>query len=92
VTGFIADGVDELVAALSEIERLSRERCRREFETRFTVDVMVDCYERIYRQLIEEAQRKHLDKPKRQTRGLELTKLHREHATLVLPEDRGEGV
>ena len=54
VTGYIADAVDEIVAAIKRIGELSRENCRAEFERRFTARVMVDQYERMYRRLIEE--------------------------------------
>ena len=54
VTGFIADDVKEMLAALRRVETISRERCRQEFEQRFTVETMVDNYEQVYRKLIEE--------------------------------------
>ncbi len=60
VTGFIAETVDELIAAVHKIEGLSRERCRQEFESRFTAEVMVDQYERVFRHLVE---RKSLNNP-----------------------------
>jgi glycosyltransferase involved in cell wall biosynthesis len=59
VTGFIADTVDEMIAAVGRIDTLSRAECRREFENRFTVEIMAEHYERIYCRLIEEGQRKH---------------------------------
>lgn len=65
VTGFIADSVDELAAALGRIETLSREGCRREFENRFTAEIMVDRYEQVYRRLIEEGQPRPLGKSKK---------------------------
>lgn len=52
VTGFVASEVDDLVAAVGKLESISRERCRREFEERFSVEVMVAKYEAIYRRLI----------------------------------------
>ncbi len=52
VTGFIASEPDELVAAVKKAGRLSREACRGEFERRFTVEVMADNYERIYRGIL----------------------------------------
>jgi len=64
VTGFIVKSVEEMIAAVSSIENLSREECRREFESRFTVEIMVDRYEQIYRRLIEGAQRKVFGTPK----------------------------
>ncbi|HEY2104667.1 MAG TPA: glycosyltransferase family 4 protein [Candidatus Binataceae bacterium] len=52
VTGFIADGVDQLVAAVKQVGSLSRKECRGQFERRFTVDSMVDRYEEVYLRLI----------------------------------------
>jgi glycosyltransferase involved in cell wall biosynthesis len=52
VTGFIAREVDELVAAVGKIDSIPRARCRREFEERFTSEVMVAKYERVYYRLI----------------------------------------
>jgi len=64
VTGFIADSVDEMVAAIGKLDTLSREDCRREFESRFTVEIMVDQYEQVYRRLIEESERQPFEKSK----------------------------
>jgi glycosyltransferase involved in cell wall biosynthesis len=52
VTGYIAGGVDDLVAAVGRVGQLSRRRCREEFERRFTAETMVDRYEEIYYRLI----------------------------------------
>ena len=56
-TGYIADSIDEMVASIGKIDEISRAECRREFETRFTSEVMVDAYERIYRRLIKAGRR-----------------------------------
>jgi glycosyltransferase involved in cell wall biosynthesis len=64
VSGFIAKSVDEIAAAVGKIGQLSREACRREFEHRFTAEIMVDGYERVYRRLIEAGQRGLFGKPK----------------------------
>jgi glycosyltransferase involved in cell wall biosynthesis len=64
VTGFIVKSVDEMVAAVGKIDQISRAGCRKEFESRFTAEIMVDRYEQVYRQLIEEAQRKLIERPK----------------------------
>jgi len=53
VTGYIASGVDGLAAAVGRVDRLSRRACRAEFERRFTVDAMVDGYEKVYAELLE---------------------------------------
>jgi len=63
-TGFIVKSVEEMVAAVGQIGKLSREECRREFENRFTAEIMVDRYEQVYRQLIEEGPRKVFGRPK----------------------------
>ena len=58
VTGFIAASIDDMVAAVRRSDKLSRERCRSEFESRFTVEIMAGRYEQIYRHLIDQAGRK----------------------------------
>jgi glycosyltransferase involved in cell wall biosynthesis len=58
VTGFIAREVDELAAAVGKIDSISREQCRREFEERFTSEVMVAKYERVYQRLIDQKDQK----------------------------------
>jgi glycosyltransferase involved in cell wall biosynthesis len=52
ITGFLAHEVDDLVAAVEKIDSIPREQCRREFEERFTSEVMVAKYERVYDRLI----------------------------------------
>jgi glycosyltransferase involved in cell wall biosynthesis len=52
VSGILATEFDDLVAAVKRIDSISREGCRKEFETRFTVDVMAAQYERIFYDLI----------------------------------------
>jgi glycosyltransferase involved in cell wall biosynthesis len=49
VTGFIVPDIEGMVAAVEKIARLSRRRCREEFENRFTIDAVADQYEAIYR-------------------------------------------
>jgi glycosyltransferase involved in cell wall biosynthesis len=51
-TGFIVEDIDRAVEAVEKIEQLSRARCRREFEERFTDrHIAKDCI-RIYQQLL----------------------------------------
>ena len=52
VTGFIVDDVDTAAAAVSRIALLSRLRCRKIFEARFTVTRMVQEYRKLYARLI----------------------------------------
>ncbi|HEX7230003.1 MAG TPA: glycosyltransferase, partial [Candidatus Binatia bacterium] len=51
VTGYIGSSLDELVAAVKNIHRISRRACRQEFDRRFTAGVMAANYERIYFEL-----------------------------------------
>jgi glycosyltransferase involved in cell wall biosynthesis len=53
VTGLVAKEIDQLVAAVERIDSISRERCRLEFEERFTAQVMVDKYEAVYHALLD---------------------------------------
>jgi glycosyltransferase involved in cell wall biosynthesis len=55
-TGFLADTVDELAAAIRQIDRIDRAVCRREAEIRFDVSRMVDDYETVYEALVAGAQ------------------------------------
>lgn len=52
-TGFIADGIDELAAAVRSADRIDPAECRRDAEERFDLPVMAAGYERIYRMLTE---------------------------------------
>ena len=52
-TGFIVDGIGAALVAVEKIPLLSRARCREDFERRFSVDRMVEQYERIYQNTIE---------------------------------------
>jgi glycosyltransferase involved in cell wall biosynthesis len=53
VTGLMASDVDGLVRAVQAIPSISRQKCRAEFEARFTANVMAASYEQIYCQLID---------------------------------------
>lgn len=49
VTGFIADTPDQLAALVGACDQLEPAVCRKHVATHFNVDVMVDAYERVYR-------------------------------------------
>ena len=53
--GFLADTVDELVAAVKRVDVIDRARCRRWVEEEFSVGVMADRYESLYRELTSRA-------------------------------------
>jgi glycosyltransferase involved in cell wall biosynthesis len=50
--GYIADSVDDFVAAIKRIDVIDRARCRRYVEDHFSVGVMTDRYEAVYRALV----------------------------------------
>jgi glycosyltransferase involved in cell wall biosynthesis len=54
VTGLIVQTVDQAVKGIARISRLSRKRCRRIFEERFTASRMATNYVGIYERLIED--------------------------------------
>jgi glycosyltransferase involved in cell wall biosynthesis len=64
IGGFIADRVEDLVTAVGKVSHLSRERCRQEFDERFTVEVMVNRYEEVYQQLIGQNRTRAFGRPK----------------------------
>jgi len=49
VTGFVRDSEDELAAVAHDVDRLSRRACRDRVERHFSVEVMTDGYEAVYR-------------------------------------------
>jgi glycosyltransferase involved in cell wall biosynthesis len=51
VTGFMGSSVDELIAAVHKIGDIPRQKCRAEFESRFTAEVMTANYAAVYYQL-----------------------------------------
>ena len=51
-TGFLADDIDGMVAALGRIDTIDRAACRRWVESRFTVEEMVGKYERLYNKIL----------------------------------------
>lgn len=53
-SGFIVRDIDEAVAAIGNIQRLSRKKCRRVFERRFTASRMAKDYMKIYERLTGE--------------------------------------
>jgi glycosyltransferase involved in cell wall biosynthesis len=52
VTGFIVDGLEDAIRAAERISTLSRKRCRRMFEQRFSASRMAAGYLAVYQRLI----------------------------------------
>lgn len=53
VNGFVVDSIEEACEAVANIHLISRARCRRDFEERFTADRMAVDYLMIYERLCE---------------------------------------
>ncbi len=53
-TGFICNNIAECVDAVSKVEKLDRYACRQHVENNFSVRKMVDGYEAVYQQIVEQ--------------------------------------
>ena len=53
VTGFIVKDDKEMIKAMKKIDKIDRTKCRKHVEKYFTVEKMVDGYEKIYLKLIK---------------------------------------
>src|SRR6202522_985180 len=47
-TGFLVQGVNEAVEALKRVDQIDRAACRRRVERCFSIETMVEAYERVY--------------------------------------------
>jgi glycosyltransferase involved in cell wall biosynthesis len=47
-TGFLVDNVDEAVRALKRVSEIDRDECRKRVRQRFSIETMVEAYERVY--------------------------------------------
>lgn len=52
-TGFVTNNTKELLVAMKEVEKISRLACRKWVEKKFTVEKMVENYERVYYQILK---------------------------------------
>ncbi len=52
-TGFLVKNVDEAVKALGRLSEIERNACRQRVQERFSIETMVDGYERVYRTMFE---------------------------------------
>lgn len=52
-TGFIVNSEDELVKAMGKIDQIKREDCRKRVEDNFTLETMVDEYEKVYYEIMK---------------------------------------
>jgi glycosyltransferase involved in cell wall biosynthesis len=52
-TGFIIDTIEEGAEAVKNIDKISRTACRKHVEENFTIEKMVDGYEKIYKKILK---------------------------------------
>jgi glycosyltransferase involved in cell wall biosynthesis len=60
ITGFIVNNIDEGVEAVAQLNRIDRQVCRNDFETRFTSERMAKDYLRLYENAIAARSSSHL--------------------------------
>jgi glycosyltransferase involved in cell wall biosynthesis len=47
-TGFIVDNLEDAIRSIDRVDKIDRKTCRKDFEDRFSIEVMTDNYLRIY--------------------------------------------
>ncbi len=52
-TGYLVNDVDEAVEAIGKIDLIDRKNCRKRVEENFTIDRMVENYEKVYKMIFE---------------------------------------
>ena len=52
-TGFLVNNVDEAVKVVEKIPEISRETCRQRVEEHFSLDIMVENYEKVYNKIFQ---------------------------------------
>ena len=57
-TGFLVNNVDEAVQTLQELPEIDPTACREHVQQRFSIDTMVDGYERVYDKLFDSETKK----------------------------------
>jgi glycosyltransferase involved in cell wall biosynthesis len=50
-TGFLVNDVDEAVEAVGKIGQIDRKKCRQRVEENFSIDKMVEGYEKVYEEI-----------------------------------------
>jgi glycosyltransferase involved in cell wall biosynthesis len=59
VTGFLVDDVEQAVHAVERITEIDGPACRRHVEERFSLETMVEAYERVYATILEAGEARH---------------------------------
>ena len=50
-TGYLVNTIDEAVKAIEKIDKIDRKKCRKRVEENFTIDKMVEGYEKVYTEI-----------------------------------------
>lgn len=51
-TGFILNKVEQIPSAIRQIDKIKRQECRKQIEEKFTSEIMVENYEKIYKKIL----------------------------------------
>ncbi len=57
-TGYLVNSVDEAAEAVAKIDRIDRKKCRQRVEENFTIDKMVESYEKVYEEIFKREENK----------------------------------
>jgi glycosyltransferase involved in cell wall biosynthesis len=57
-TGYLVDSVDEAVEAVARIDKIDRNKCLQRVKDNFTIDKMVEGYEKVYTEIFRREARK----------------------------------
>lgn len=57
-TGYLVNNVDEAVEAVGKIGQINRRKCRQRAEENFTIDKMVEGYEKVYEEIFRREEQK----------------------------------
>ena len=57
-TGYLANSVDEAVEAVGKIDRIDRKKCLQRVQENFTIDKMVEGYEKVYAEIFRREEKK----------------------------------
>jgi len=57
-TGYLVNGVDEAVEAVGKIGQIDRRKCRQRVEENFSIDKMVEGYEKVYEEIFRREEKK----------------------------------
>ncbi|MHC4207883.1 MAG: glycosyltransferase family 4 protein [Planctomycetota bacterium] len=57
-TGYLVNSIDEAAEAVAKIDRIDRKKCRQRVEENFTIDKMVEGYEKVYAEIFRREEQK----------------------------------